>query len=399
MAGRLHPSRDPGRRCLKLEAWPPRDRAAWLAACRAGGVLDPHGRAADWRPASRRKVTSGYGRFLGWLERRGELDPSGSAVDLLTVERAHAFVEELRQLVTPVAVLCRVTELRQFTAAVYPQAPWGFLRRLEAFVRRHARPARDKRTRLRSAAELVALGEALMAEGLSTELDAWQRPTHFRDGLMIALLALRPLRLGNFAGLRLGLQLRRAGEGWWLCIPPEATKNRRPIEQPFPERLVPWLERYLATSARRFLPAKAAGGRPRRRALGLEPRLAADQAERALHGHAPYQGGARRRHQPASVPRLCRDHDGDRRPEACPGDRTGPRSCQLRHHRAALHPGPRRRRRTPLSAGLARPPPAFEEAAAIDERGARDRGDARPWARHSARRARASSTWRMLQSS
>ena len=68
----------------------------------------------------------------------------------------------------------------------------------------------------------------------------------YRDGLIVALLAARPLRLRNFVALELGRHLVRAGEGWRLVIPGAETKTGRPLELPFPAVLVPALERYLA---------------------------------------------------------------------------------------------------------------------------------------------------------
>ena len=66
----------------------------------------------------------------------------------------------------------------------------------------------------------------------------------YRDGLMIACLAYRPLRLANFIGLELGRQLQRRGTGWWLEIPAAETKTRRPIALPFPAPLELYLVRW-----------------------------------------------------------------------------------------------------------------------------------------------------------
>lgn len=62
---------------------------------------------------------------------------------------------------------------------------------------------------------------------------------------MIALLPLVPLRLRNFAGLSLGHSLVRQGSIWWVTVPRTEIKNHRPYERPFPERVLPALQRYL----------------------------------------------------------------------------------------------------------------------------------------------------------
>jgi integrase len=117
--------------------------------------------------------------------------------------------------------------------------------RLEAAVRQRGGRARDKRQRFRSVAELVALGETLMRRGSEAGCRGRESQLAYRDGLMIALLALRPLRLRNLTALTLGESLRRQGNGWWIVLSEEATKNRQPLELPFPDRLVLALEGYL----------------------------------------------------------------------------------------------------------------------------------------------------------
>ena len=96
-------------------------------------------------------------------------------------------------------------------------------------------------------AELVDLGERLMRPGGDEAVSRGRKSQlAYRDGLMIAFLALRPLRLRNFTTLTLGESLMRQGTGWWIVLAAEVTKNRRPLELPFPDTLVPALEHYLA---------------------------------------------------------------------------------------------------------------------------------------------------------
>ena len=75
---------------------------------------------------------------------------------------------------------------------------------------------------------------------------ACRRAAAFRDGMIIALLAARPLRLANIVGLSLNRSLVRRGKQWWIQIPAMETKNREPIELAWPELLVPFLDIYLS---------------------------------------------------------------------------------------------------------------------------------------------------------
>ena len=67
----------------------------------------------------------------------------------------------------------------------------------------------------------------------------------YRDGLMIALLAARPLRRRNFAMITIGQHLIRVGPDWRLLFAAADTKTGQPIETDLPDRLVPYLEHYL----------------------------------------------------------------------------------------------------------------------------------------------------------
>ncbi len=127
-----------------------------------------------------------------------------------------------------------------------PDQDWGWIRDLADGVRQRHRPARDKRPRLVGADDLLVLGFALMRRAGDGGRSPRQRALLHRDGLAIALLALRPLRRRNFAGLRLGEHVVQRGEGWWLQVSGAETKNGDPIEMPWPEVLIAPLESYLA---------------------------------------------------------------------------------------------------------------------------------------------------------
>jgi hypothetical protein len=69
-------SSNPVRTCLLPKAWPTPDLLAWRAATapRRGPFRRDDGGKSRNR-YSVRKVASGYGRWIGFLQREGELDP------------------------------------------------------------------------------------------------------------------------------------------------------------------------------------------------------------------------------------------------------------------------------------------------------------------------------------
>ena len=57
---------------------------------------------------------------------------------------------------------------------------------------------------------------------------------YFRDGLLVAMLAANPVRRANIAGLRLGVSIVERGDGWWLDIGEDETKNGQSIDPHYP---------------------------------------------------------------------------------------------------------------------------------------------------------------------
>ena len=253
------PARRPAS-CLPLASWPAADRLGWLEATAKGGLLLDDGPGAALRPNTLRRHRSSYGRFLAWLAEQGLLDPDLPAGARATPAVVAAYVAELQARNASGTVLVRVQSLAAVLRWLAPEQARPWLVRILARLAAMAQPVRDKRSRLQRADELVRLGCRLMAQA---EAGAGLRPRVrarlYRDGLMIACLAYRPLRLANFIGLELGRQLQRRGTGWWLEIPAAATKTRRAISLPFPAPLVPALEAYLAHWRPRLAPPGLAG--------------------------------------------------------------------------------------------------------------------------------------------
>jgi integrase/recombinase XerD len=68
----------------------------------------------------------------------------------------------------------------------------------------------------------------------------------YRDGLIIALLALIPLRRRTLAALRVGKHLVKSGVVWSLDIPAEDNKTKRPLEYSISTDMSERIDLYLA---------------------------------------------------------------------------------------------------------------------------------------------------------
>lgn len=66
---------------------------------------------------------------------------------------------------------------------------------------------------------------------------SWRVHTAYRDGLAIALLALVAPRRRTLAALRIGKHLKKSGDQWFLDIPAQDVKTRRPLEYPLSPEL------------------------------------------------------------------------------------------------------------------------------------------------------------------
>lgn len=259
-------ARDPSRRCWSVAEWPEEDRQMWLAALAQGDVLEPGGERATYRASSNRKVVSGYGRWLGWLAYSRRLDRDASPAKRITPDAVRAWLAELGRVNRPVTLLSRVGELYRAALVMDPSADWSWMPRIAARIRAAGGETRDKRHRMAGSDELFDLGIRLMAEASGT---ARQCAVRYRDGLLVALLAARPLRRRNLAGLTLGTSIIQRGEAWWIVLSAETTKTGQLLEMPWPEALRPALEIWLTRHRPTLADLKGRWHRPAEDALWL----------------------------------------------------------------------------------------------------------------------------------
>ena len=125
----------------------------------------------------------------------------------ITPERVRGYVERLQDIGNSTAtILARLQELGEVARVMNPDRPWSFIRQLASRVRAHHRPARSKH-HLRPSDELVTLGFSLIER--AAQASTLEAALLTRDGLLIALLALVPLRRRNLADLRIDETLIR----------------------------------------------------------------------------------------------------------------------------------------------------------------------------------------------
>jgi integrase len=219
----------------------------------AGSRFSARGYAAGLRPKSIKKAAEGYGRWLGYLSFHGQLDQTEMPSARLTPERLDAYVAFLKELRNANAtILGRFTELWMALRIMDPawdprQLTGSNGKGLRAYLQ-----VRPRRITVYDPALLHEWGIELMQQALTDENHRTRR-TGLRTGLMIALQSLQALRLGSLAQLELGSSLVQEEGQWWIRLDPSQVKNKRALDAPWPEHLVPWLERYLAVERAELL--------------------------------------------------------------------------------------------------------------------------------------------------
>jgi hypothetical protein len=303
---------------VPVAEWPANDQAAWAAALRPGHPFEPGGLAARWAPISCRMIENGYGRWLTWLAERGQLDPDLPPAFRVNRANVAAYVADLRTINRGHTIQGRVAQLGNAMRAMAPEMEWGWVIRGADRLRNQTVPARNKRARLKSPEELVALGEKLMGEadaGGGTLDDA----VRYRNGLVIAFLAYRPIRGRNLTMIALGQHLVRSADGWSLVFAANETKSGPPLDPAFPKVLEANLERYLAVY--RPILLTRGGLQPRRPdigPLGVRERNRDGLWIARLLGSPEYAGGVRHLAHPPPLPRLRSHVDRDRQSRTCP---------------------------------------------------------------------------------
>ncbi len=234
-----------GRIGLVFEEWPAGHQAAWNAAIADGDVFDGRGPAAHWAVATRKTNINQYGRWLGYLRQAGRLVGNEAPEGLVQPETVKDYVRHLQAIVAPRTVVTLLVALKVTIKAMAPNSNWRWLADICNALNRSAKPVTDKHSRILPSEEIFAATIAELDRLLTLPPGGRNRLCAYRNTLMIALMAARPLRLKNFAALKIGRDFLRNGTGWLIAIPGEDVKNGQPLEFEVIECLVPYLETYL----------------------------------------------------------------------------------------------------------------------------------------------------------
>ena len=166
------------------------------------------------------------------------------------------------------------TTIGALTSAIRALAPttdWAWLSRRATRLKLRAKPSRDKRHAMQHTIDLYRFGMKVMDTAAAVAAGQVAAAQRYQAGLIIALLAARPLRIRNFQALTIGGSLRWDQTRYWLTFGIEETKMQTAIDEPLPDDLHPYLEAFLKTWRPVLLrQARKFGGVPTHRRLWVD---------------------------------------------------------------------------------------------------------------------------------
>ncbi len=244
------------RHAVPCNDWPPADQALWQSVVAEGDILDGRGPGGNWAPTTKNNTRKAYGYWLHWLAVKSFLSaPVDHPLDRITAERIKAYIEDMEEDTAPLNRFVYILDLLRFAQAAAPDRNWDWLKRIKNRLWARARPAREKASKIRNSGDLFELGLNLVneASAITCRYNPLQAEVQYRDGLMIALLAARPVRLKNLTAIKIGHHLIRSDDVYWLVFEASEVKNQRHIEVPIPDVLTPYIDDYLAHHRPRLL--------------------------------------------------------------------------------------------------------------------------------------------------
>ena len=235
------------RQYLPYGEWPEEDRGLWDAAFKKGeGLFDDCGPGAHLSERSHQQLQYAYGKFLKFVLVRYPDRLDCNPVGRVNPDMIEQFVKFQPKTCGDVTISIYLYHVWLVLKSMCPAGDWSWLATIRERIAARGKQKR-KKYHLVTSETLYALGIALMDRALSSgkPVTASSVQTTYRDGLIIAFLALIPLRRRTLGLLRIGQHLVKAGADWAIDIPASDTKSKRPLEFPLSPELSARIDFYL----------------------------------------------------------------------------------------------------------------------------------------------------------
>jgi integrase len=190
-------------------------------------------------------IRFGYRRWLGFLKANYPDDFSKPPAERITPERVRTFIDHLNAEIGPSSVAIAGDHLYAAARLIAPTTHWGWLKSIKARLASRTLP-QNRFDRLVPPLQTLNFGIELMDAALSLPISGHkQREIQYRDGLLLVLLSLWPLRRRSIAALTISRHLEFDDGGVNILLHPADTKSRRAESFRVPEQLLLYFMRYL----------------------------------------------------------------------------------------------------------------------------------------------------------
>jgi integrase len=219
---------------LPKSCWPKKDQSLWDAAHKSGtDPFEERGAADHLSKRTRLQFEYVYGKYLAFLSDRHPNLLKRAPDERLNCDIIEDFVQWQPTTCGGVTLAIYLHHLWLSLRYICPDENWSWLVTVSKRISAHAKRQPEKH-HLVTSETLYAIGIDLM-DRIIIRTDEAQNISiadamRYRNGLIIALLALVPLRRRTLAALRVGKHLVQSGNLWTLDIPAEDIKTKRPLE-------------------------------------------------------------------------------------------------------------------------------------------------------------------------
>jgi integrase/recombinase XerD len=229
------------------------DIEAFARAYEPGDIFeDIAGPGAHLSDGTRKMIRTAYRRWLGFLAEHYPDDLAKPPADRITPDLVRAFILHLSAEIRPTSVANAVDCLCYAARLIAPRRDWQWLAALKARLAARAKPE-DRFHRLVPPWDTLDLGMELMDNAVTLPPARKQRELQYRDGLLLALLSLWPIRRRSIAALTVSRHLEFDAAGVNILLHAEDTKAKRSESFRVPRPLLPYLLHYLKSIRPRLL--------------------------------------------------------------------------------------------------------------------------------------------------
>ena len=226
--------------------WPEPDRALWQVVLQPDPFAIIPKPLAKWSAVQRQTAARHYGLWLRFLEATEPAPLAQLPGERMTATRLGRYFARRHGEVSVTSLAKYVGDLYGVMLSLAPAQDWAWLKQMRRLVTAHAKHQPPKAKALTHASELLRVGQELI-EAAFAGTDKIHDPIAFRDGLIILMLILVPVRITQFSLIRLDQHLVWSEQGEPLLRwEARETKTRREATHPLPPELVEVLRLYIS---------------------------------------------------------------------------------------------------------------------------------------------------------